>query len=92
MEFLRSLKQQFDALAVKLCLQGAGLRIVAAVDNAAVGAAGTAGYIVFLLQQADIQLVPAQLPCKHAADDTSANNGNIINHIKTSLVFSSFVN
>ena len=52
---------------VQLCHQASGLRIKAAVDNGGIGLAGAAADILFLFQNQDIGLIPAQLPGNGAA-------------------------
>jgi Na+/alanine symporter len=85
MELLGCLKEHADAGGVELCLQRARFRVIAAVDDAGVGLCGTHGHVVVLFKQANRQLILAQFPGHHAADDTGANDRYIINHFRRSL-------
>ena len=72
--------EETDALGVQLRFQGARLRVIAAVNDAGVGTGSAHGNIVFLFQQTDTQIVPAQLSGCHTADHTGTDNGNVIPH------------
>ena len=65
---------------IELGLQRAGKGIIAAVDDAGVGPGRAHGHIIFLFQQADLQIVPGKLPGRHGTHHTGANNYNIIEH------------
>ena len=72
--------QQRHTGRVELGFQRAGDGVVTAVDNAGIGPGCTHGHIVFLFQQADLQIVPGKLPGCHSAHHTGANDRNIIEH------------
>ena len=69
-----------NALGIHPGLQGAGFRVISAVNDAGVGTGGTHGNIVLFFQKTHPQIVPAQFSGCHTADHAGTDNGNVIPH------------
>ena len=69
-----------NALGIHPGLQGAGFRVISAVNDAGVGTGGTHGNIVLFFQKTHPQIIPAQFSGCHTADHAGTDNGNVIPH------------